>query len=113
MGDRALVQFIDSKKQVSPVVYLHWQGSMVEDYLYELARLMKDRKDDVQYSCARFIGIVHSHNVDSHSLGVWNQSKKLTAKDSHGDAGVFVVNCENWQVKASGGYGKSFNASPV
>lgn len=105
MGDRALVQFVGSSKRVSPVVYLHWQGSDVGKLLAELQELMSDRLDDVDYACARFIGIAHSKNVSSTSLGVWNSRKKLTVKDSHGDAGCFLVNCKTWEVKTFGGYG--------
>jgi len=112
MGDRALVQFVSGdKKEVSPVVYIHWAGSNVKEYLKELAVLMADRPNDASYACARFIGIVHSHNVDSCSLGVWNATKVLTVNDSHGDAGCFVVDCSTWKVKCTGGYGRSFKAA--
>jgi hypothetical protein len=113
MGDRALVQFVSGdKKEVSPVVYIHWAGSKVKEYLKELAVLMADRPNDASYACARFIGIVHSHDSTSNlSLGVWNKADILTKADSHGDAGCFVVDCSTWKVKCTGGYGKSFNAA--
>jgi hypothetical protein len=72
MGDRALVQFVSADKtEVSPVVYLHWAGGKVKEYLQELALLMASRPNDVSYACARFIGIAHSHDSTSNlSLGV-------------------------------------------
>lgn len=115
MGDRALVVFTDGK-EISPTVYLHWGGSKVPTLLQELAVLMGDRKSDVSYTCARFIGIVHSHNPNSNlSLGVWETSLSVKqgilrnlprriAKQSHGDAGVIVVNVDDFSWKAYGGY---------
>ena len=41
------------------------------------------------------------------SFGVWNQTRKLTSEDSHGDAGVFLVDIKRpeWVVACGGGYG--------
>ena len=104
MGDRALVQFTDGD-EVSPVIYLHWSGSEVAGYLKELAELMRGREGDVNYAAARFVGICHNHIEGNLSLGMWNQVEKLTADDSHGDAGCFVVNVDTWNIEAMGGYG--------
>jgi len=105
MGDRALVQFIDSKGNYSPAVYLHWRGFKVGHYLEALQARMGDRLDDVDYSCARFIGIVHEDIEGELSLGVREIGRKLRASDSPGDAGCFIVNCKTWKVRAMGGYG--------
>lgn len=77
MGDRALVQFKDNN-EVSPVVYLHWDGSEVKDWLQELRELMGDRFSDVSYTCARFIGVCHSHIKGNLSLGVFTQTTELS-----------------------------------
>lgn len=106
MGDRALVQF-ESGKEVSPVVYLHWNGTEVKDWLGIWSDLMKDRKGDVPYACARFIGVCHERIKGNTSLGVWNGESRLKGEDSHGDAGCFVVNCDTFRVEAFGGYGES------
>lgn len=111
MGDRALVQFEDSTGRTSPVIYLHWSGEEASAWLRELAILMTGRPNDASYAAARFAGICHRHINGNMSLGMWNQEKRLTAEDSHGDAGCFVVNCHTWQVEAMGGYGESFNAA--
>ena len=108
MGDRALVQFKDNN-EVSPVVYLHWDGSEVKDWLQELRELMGDRFSDVSYTCARFIGVCHSHIKGNLSLGVFTQTTELKQTDSHGDAGCLVVDVETGKVECSGGYYNSFS----
>jgi hypothetical protein len=102
MGDRALIQFEDSKGEVSPVVYLHWHGDVALEYIDELKSLMADRTDDVPYATARFIGICHSHIDGNLSLGVWNQPERLTADDSHGDNGCFLVHVDTWLIERFG-----------
>lgn len=106
MGDRVLIQF-KSGKELSPVVYLHWGGGSVAKLLLQTSSLLRTRGADVSYTCARFIGYCHAENPDSAlSLGVWNQKTKLSAKDSHGDAGCIVVDVSDrpWQFECSGGY---------
>lgn len=112
MGDRALIQFVDERQGVtSPIVYLHWNGTEAPEYIRECAELMKGRDGDAEYACARFIGICHSHISGNTSLGVWSAGDTpITGDASHGDAGCFVVDVHSWDVNASGGYGKSFNA---
>ena len=112
MGDRALVVFHDHKRQVyGPVVYIHWHGHAVGQYLEKLKSLMAERLDDAEYATARFIGIAHEANVDNVSLGVWNQPPDFKDNDaylckfSHGDAGVFLVDAKTWAVRCFGGYG--------
>ena len=115
MGDRAIVQFENYWKELSPAVYLHWGGSNVKSLLSELRQLMKGhendidykgRENDIDYTCARFIGIIHAHDPESNlSLGVWNQPTRLVEKNTHGDAGCFVVNVKTWKVDVFGGYG--------
>jgi len=107
MGCRALVQFVKRAgkdreiKEGSPVVYLHHDGYMVKQYLHELGELMAPRPNDDSYACARFIGICHSHDSDSAlSLGTWNARDGIIGElDSHGDLGVWVVNCDTWEVE--------------
>lgn len=114
MGDRALIQFVATNRNgdindVSPVVYLHWNGTEVDKWLQLWWKNMEGRHGDVSYGVARFIGICHTLIDGNLSLGVWNQSDVLAQEDSHGDAGCFVVDCDNGNVTAMGGYGESFN----
>jgi hypothetical protein len=119
MGDRALVIF-ENKEEVSPVVYLHWSGSRVPALLEQLKERMKGSEGDVAYAAARFVGICHESIEGNLSLGVWNlpadtlvavRTRGLSsaadaelAGYSHGDAGVVVVNAEDFTFKAYGGY---------
>jgi len=72
MGDRALVIFTDEgKTEVSPTVYLHWDGSNVPNHINVLKDLMGDRIDDVSYAAGRFVGICHVANKGNSSLGIF------------------------------------------
>lgn len=121
MGDRALVVFTDSNGQISPTVYLHWGGGHVPNYIGLLRNYMKGREGDMEYSCARFIGLVHFETKPSNtSLGVWNTPENIAmsirddsddrAKGdlnnySHGDAGVILCDVSNdHRCKTYGGY---------
>lgn len=110
MGERVVVQFEDSKGNVSPACYMNWDGQRVGKYIRECAKLMEGLSDDLSYAFARFVGICHTHVPGNISLGVWNQTKPLTIEASYGDAGCYIVNCATWEVRAFGGYGKPFNA---
>lgn len=119
MGDRALLIFHNhARKEYGPVVYLHWHGHAVGQYLEQLATLMGNRLDDVEYSTARFIGIAHEDNRDNVSLGVWEKPRLFTDNSawleefSHGDAGVFLVDAKTWEVRSFGGYGLTKEARP-
>ena len=111
MSEKALVQFYDITSEngnftrapeVSPAVYLHWLGPGVPQFLMELRKLMAGRID-VSYTCARFIGICHSHTPHSGTgIGVLSRSTLLQPEDSHGGHGIFVVNCRTWQVERFG-----------
>ena len=117
MGDRVLVIFTDGA-EVSPTVYLHWNGTATPALLARLKDLMKGREGDVQYSAARFIGICHKHIEGNLSLGTWNTEpatieaiRKKSAdlasvleNESHGDAGVVLFNVNDMTWKAYGGY---------
>jgi hypothetical protein len=96
MGARALVQFYGAD-ETSPVVYLHWNGHQVPEFLVECRELMDTRTDDASYAAARFIGICHSNIPGNLSLGVWNNNQALSADDSQGDFGVFGVDVSKVQ----------------
>lgn len=126
MGDRALIHVHDGER-ISPCVYLHWGGTEVEDLLRKTKVLMGDRTGDVAYTAARLCGLAHDADRDSNlSLGIWGPPDSNYAKArehmlktepysfdptrshypySHGDAGVFLVNCKTWEVECFGGYG--------
>jgi hypothetical protein len=98
MGDRVLVQLI-SGDEVSPVLYGHWSGNDGKEWLNELILKMGDRLDDLSYSFARLVQLAMKNSVDSViSFGVWNATKKLELSDSHGDAGIYILNCKTKEI---------------
>jgi hypothetical protein len=111
MGNRALVIFHD-RDRVSPTVYLHWRGGDVPLWLDELKLLMQGRYGDAEYAAARFIGICHAEMDGNLSLGVLSNSftlldvrrKSTLEAETHGDAGVIVVDTSDFSWKAYGGY---------
>lgn len=110
MGDRALIH-VHNGKELSPCVYLHWGGSSVAGLLEALEVQMAERTGDVPYATARLIGLAHERRPGNLSLGVWCADETLEALQaepadySHGDAGVFLVDCRDWSVVTFGGYG--------
>lgn len=92
MGNRVLVQ-LKSDDEVSPVLYGHWSGHDAKDWLTKLIVKMADRLDDISYSFARLVQIAMSESInDNTGFGVWNAEKLLVASDSHGDAGIYILN---------------------
>ena len=100
MGNRANVVFV-AEGDVSPAVYLHWNGGpeSVYAFLNELNR--RKVRADANYECASFIGIVNEYfNQDSlgtTSLGVANGPSEISVEalkkvqiDS-GDNGFYIV----------------------
>ena len=45
MGDRARVVFKDQQDNISPAIYLHWQGSSVMELLSKTKNQMDGRSD--------------------------------------------------------------------
>ena len=104
MGNRAHVIFHDEKnKEISPAVYLHWNGGpeSVYSFLDELER--RKVRNDTEYAPARFVAIVSeffdSEKYTSLSLGVTNGPEEITPAAlepfNHGDNGVYVVAMNN------------------
>lgn len=102
MGNRATVIFWDGKENVSPAVYLHWNGGpeSVYGFLEELDR--RHIRADQNYEAARFIQLVgeffdHDKGCGL-SLGVSNGPTAITpealseVQTDHGDNGFYIVN---------------------
>lgn len=110
MGNRALVVFHDGQ-DVSPVVYLHWGGASVKDRLRECREHMRSRGADLPYTAARFVGLCHAADANSNlSLGMWNApdgkspEARIANIESHGDAGLFIVDVRTWKVVNKDGH---------
>lgn len=107
MGDRALVVFKTKDNDVSPVVYLHWHGHCVGDWIAELKTLMQGRDGDVGYAAARFVGICHGKITGNSSLGIIDDGRSVVKdpeKHSHGDHGVIIVSADDFSFEQFGEY---------
>lgn len=125
MGDRCIMH-VTNGKEIGPGVYLHWAGG--EDGVFslvsDLRKRMADRTGDVSYASARLIGLAHESISGALSLGAWSLTastyhtalREISADSySHGDVGVVLIDCNNWDVFAHGGYAvhdKRFKAWP-
>lgn len=110
MGDRVLMQCFSSKSgEVGPVVYCHNNGHEAPKIIKSLAKRMKGREGDIPYSSARLVQeAIATYPNGNLSFGCWNRTKKLTAEDSHGDAGVVLIDVDNdHKTECMGGYLKT------
>jgi hypothetical protein len=111
MGHRACIVFFD-RYRVSPTVYLHWHGDAVPAWLGQLQEIMTGRSGDAFYAAARFVGICHAHIEGNLSLGIESNDLSLASlrdetrmrDESPGNAGLVVVDTNDFRWKAYGGY---------
>lgn len=105
MGDRVLFQAWQGQ-EFGPVIYGHWSGDQAPHICHRLAIRMKDRPGDVSYTSARIVQEMIGTDPGALSFGTWNADAKLTATDSHGDAGIVLVEChpEGLRFSCVGGY---------
>jgi hypothetical protein len=105
MGDRVLFQVVSAdKKEFSPVIYGYWCGRHAKDIIKALRkRMVEGRPDDVSYAAARLVQEVLEYTKEGAlSVGIWNIERILTEKDSHGDAGVFIINAKDFSYENLG-----------
>ncbi len=96
MGDRVLMQCYSSEtNEFGPVVYCHWTGHDAKEVVQLLRKRMQSRQKDLAYSSARLAQIAMAGDDGNLSYGIWNADHKLTAADSHGDAGVVLIDVDN------------------
>ena len=104
MGDRILFQVHDADT-FSPVIYGHWCGEACPGLIEALSVQMRNRKGDVAYAAARLVELVTALDPGGDlSVGIWNTDHLLTEADSHGDAGVALIDCRDFSVRYLGGY---------
>lgn len=108
MGERVIYQVISpTNREFSPAIYSHWGGEVANAVVAALKEQMSDRSFDVEYCAARLIEcVIRTEGIEGAStgLGIWNTQGVLTAKDSNGDAGVILINCEDWTYKTIDSY---------
>jgi len=111
MGDRSTTIFVaeyDGKLFYSAGVYTHWCGSVTLDFIKETFANEYYRDADPDYAAARFCGFCHEQTKHSMptGLGLVNVDNEKVRTFTHkqwvdwgpGDAGVFIVNTDTWQV---------------
>lgn len=104
MGDRVLMQVVN-KDTFSPVIYLHWGGSEALEIAERLKARMFHRSDDLSYAAARLVQEAAQKSANATGVGIWNAVARLTATDTHGDAGVILIHSdENYRAEPLCGY---------
>lgn len=101
MGNRANVVFTDqSNAEISPAIYLHWNGGPESVYAFLAELITRDVRHDAEYAAARFTQIVgeffgSSGDGAQYSLGISNGPAGINLgaleKYDTGDNGVYVV----------------------
>lgn len=109
MGNRVLMQCFSSERgNFGPVVYGHWSGGDAGNVARKLAARMKDRQGDLAYSSARLMQELIDGDEGNLGFGMWNSDHLLVADDSHGDAGVILIDVDNGhKCQCMGGYLKT------
>lgn len=109
MGDRVLFVVTDNQGTIPEAsIYGHWSGERAMRCARELAEYMADRPGDVSYASARMAGILHVGVKGPLSVGLMPAPASLDPdtlrNESHGDAGVILINCSTWKAQGFGGY---------
>lgn len=114
MGDRVLFQVVHytaTKPEFSPAIYCHWSGSQASTIVARLvARMLSTRPGDVSYWAARLAQECTNNDPGALSFGLWNVDHILTAEDSHGDAGVVIIDAATGRTTCLGGYWRTDHA---
>jgi hypothetical protein len=97
MGNRALIQ-VEGADGVSPVLYLHWADEP-QAIIDRTKKRLEGRKGDVDYAFARLVQQAMGDDKGDTGVGVFNKTERLTPKDSHGDEGVFIYNCDTGETE--------------
>lgn len=106
MGDRVIMQVVDNEDNFGPILYGHWIGGDAKEILKAIKCRMASRVGDLEYTTARLVQemIRFSGENDNTGIGIWNADRIQNVVDSHGDAGVILLNCNTFQAQAGGGY---------
>lgn len=98
--------FSSKSGDVGPVVYCHNDGHEAPNIVKALAQRMVGRSGDLRYSSARLVQeVIDIYPHGNYGFVCWNKTTKLTAKDTHGDAGVVLIDVDNdHKCECMGGY---------
>ena len=106
MGNTVLMQCVNKKTgEFGPVCYGYYTGTDAPAVVERLARRMRERQNDVQYSSARLVQEMIAFEDGCLGQAIWNADHILTAEDSQGDAGVVLIDVsDNHRPTYLGGY---------
>lgn len=113
MGDRVIMQIVQRNRLTGdtfgPMVYGHWAGHSTPDIVEALATKMQDRLGDVAYQSARLVQMILDNGGSSIQrnncgIGLYNSTAVATVDDSHGDAGVVLIDADTFKCECFGGY---------
>lgn len=103
MGDRVLMQIV-SEAENGPVVYGHWCGHEAPNIIKRFVGRMGGRKGDVSYLTARLLQEAMGDDQGDTGFGVFNSEQRLAADDTHGDAGIVLIDAQTLECECLGGY---------
>jgi hypothetical protein len=90
--------------EFGPVVYCHWSGYRAPEIARKLAARMASRPGDMDYATARLVQECTANGDGPLGFGVSNAAARLTSEDSHGDAGIVLIDCDSFKCECLGGY---------
>jgi hypothetical protein len=93
-----------STGEFGPVVYGHWSGSDAPIIVERLKARMRTRGADLEYASARLVQDAINGDSGNLSFGLWNADHILTAGDNNEDAGVVLINVDDYSAEYLGGY---------
>ena len=95
MGNRVVMQCVDASGNFGPVVYGHWSGEDTPEIIRRFTRRMQGRDNDIEYATARLVQEMCNGADGNTGFGCWNADHILNEADSHGDAGVVLIDVSN------------------
>ena len=98
---------IVSATENGPAVYCHGRGHDAPAIVKRFAARMKDRRGDVPYLTARLLQEAMGDDTRDTGFGVFNADKRLTSDDTHGDAGIVLIDADTFRCECVGGYLKA------
>ena len=109
MGDCVLMRCHNSNTgEFGPVIYCHWSGHRVPLIVRALVARVRDKTNDLPHVSARLLQEAIDRtpgNAGATGFGIENADLLLTREDSHGDAGVVLIDVANdFRCVCLGGY---------
>lgn len=105
MGDRVLIQCVSDKTgEIGPVCYDHWLGRESPKIVFDAVTFLLNAPYTCSVPVATSAIIAEMAKSRKHNVECWSEEKRLTKEDTHGDAGVIILNVDNLTCQCFGGY---------